>query len=188
MRNVQKTLFEFFGYHFIYCIPEPLMPAGATYPADLQAESIEKWAFQYPAGDNYNAETLLFDPATQDLFVLTKANGGATLFRFPFPQNTAATTTLERLGNFPIDMATAGDVSPDGTAVLIKNKQEIFYWKIQKGQSLADALQKNIPQRVPYQPETQGEAICFNLGASGFLTSTERAKSSEQAIFYFANN
>ena len=175
-----------FATHYVYRIPEPVLPPGAPQPAELNAKELEKWAFQYPEGQQYNAETLLFDPKTQDLFILSKDPGNAILFKFPFPQSASATTTLTRLGNFPIDKATGGDVSPNGGEVLIKNKQEIFYWTVGPGESLADALQNHDPQRVPYQPETQGEAICFNLGATGFLTSTERDKSFEQAVFFYA--
>lgn len=175
-----------FPKHFIYRIPEPVLTPGLPGPAELTADSIEKWIFQYPDNERFNAETLLRDPSTQDLYILTKANGGATLFRFPFPQHSNKVTTLERLGNLPIDKATAGNVSPDGTELLIKNKQTVYYWKGQKGMSLADLLQNGTPEKVPYQQEKQGEAICFNYGASGFFTSTERAKGLEQAISWYA--
>ena len=69
-----------------------------------------------------------------------------------------------------------------------KNKKEIFYWKALNGENLRDLLLKTNPQRVPYLPEIQGEAICFNVGATGFLTSTERANALEQPIFYFSKN
>lgn len=177
-----------FDTHFIYRIPEPDLPAGLPRPADLIAVNIEKMTFQYPNRERLNAETLLLDPTTLDLLVLTKAAEAGTLFRFPFPQSTNTTTTLERITELPIDKATAGDVSPDGTEVLLKNKKEVFYWKALIGESLLDVLLKSNPQRVLYKPETQGEAICFNVKATGFLTSTERASALEQPIFYFSKN
>ncbi|MDX2281563.1 MAG: hypothetical protein NW218_18390 [Saprospiraceae bacterium] len=177
-----------FDTHFIYRIPEPGLPAGLPRPAELNAVNIEKMTFQYPNGERLNAETLLLDHTTLDLLVLTKASGAGTLFRFPFPQSTTTTTTLERITELPIDKATAGDVSPDGTEVLLKNKKEIFYWKALNGENLCDLLVKRNPQRVPYLPEIQGEAICFNVGATGFLISTERASALEQPIFYFSKN
>lgn len=177
-----------FNTHVIYRIPEPLLPAGLPRPTDLIAAGIEKLTFEYPNGERLNAETLLLDPATLDLLILTKAAGIGKLFRFPFPQSTTSTTTLEHLLELPIDKATAGDVSPDGTAILLKNKKEIFYWKTLNGENLRDLLQNTTPQRVPYTPEIQGEAICFNLEGTGFLTSTERASAAEQPIFYFSKN
>jgi len=175
-----------FDTHFIYRIPEPDLPAGLSRPANLVASKIDKLAFRYPNGERLNAETLLLDPTTLDLLLLTKAPGTGTLFIFPFPQSTTAVATLERLADLPIDKATAGDVSPDGTEVLLKNKKEIFYWKAQNGEDLHDLLLKTNPQRVPYLPEIQGEAICFNIGATGFLTSTELAKAAEQPIYFFS--
>ncbi len=177
-----------FPTHFIYRIPEPALPAGSPFPIEITAENLETLSFQYPDGEHYNAETLLFDPLTQDLYIMTKAHGGATLFRFPYPQSASNKSTLERLGNFPIDLATGGDVSADGREVLIKTKKKIYYWKVPVGENLGEALVKYNPELIPYEPETQGEAVCFNRGGTGFLTSTERAKSSEQAIFYFSRN
>jgi len=175
-----------FPTHYIYRIPEPAMPSGLLFPQMLDAESTETLAFQYPDGERINAETLLFDPNTQDMYIMTKAHGGATLFRFPYPQKASETTTLERLSNFPIDLATAGDVSPDGSEVLIKTKKKIYYWKVPTGENLGDVLQKNNPELIPYAPETQGEAVCFNLWGGGFFTSTEQAKSAQQPLFFYA--
>ena len=175
-----------FAKHFIYRIPEPILAAGLPNPAELTVDSIEKLTFQYPDDGYYNAETLLRDPATQDLFILTKANGGATLFSFPFPQSSNKTTTLERLGNLPIDRATAGNVSRNGTEILIKNKRIVYYWKGERGTTLADLLLTGRPDKVPYQVEKQGEAVCFNKRAGGFYTSTERAKGLEQAVYWYA--
>lgn len=174
-----------FGAHFIYRIPEPALPAHEPFPVTLTAENLETISFQYPDGAHYNAETLLFDPRTQDLYVMTKAHGGATLFRLAHKTGNTS-ITAERLGNFPIDLATAGDVSPDGSEVLIKTKKKIYYWKVPAAENLGEALLKNNPELVPYEPETQGEAICFNRTNTGFLTSTERAKAASQPIFYFA--
>jgi len=177
-----------FPTHFIYRFPEPAMPNGLLFPQMLHVEQLETMTFQYPDGERLNAETLLFDPVSQDLFIMTKAHGGATLFRLPYPQSTSAEMTLERLGNFPIDLATAGAVSPHGGEVLIKTKKKIYYWKVPTGEKLGDVLQKNNPELIPYEPEMQGEAVCFNHWGTGFLTSTERAKSAQQPLFFYARN
>ncbi len=174
-----------FSTHYVYRIPEPALPAGLLFPVMLQAEKLETITFQYPDAAPYNAETLLLDPRAHDLFIVTKAHGGATLFCLPYADFGSPKSTLERLANLPIDLATAGNVSPDGSEVLIKTKSKIYYWKVPEGQSLAAALQQNNPELVPYKPETQGEAICFNLWGTGFYTCTERVNSSEQPLFFY---
>ncbi len=177
-----------FPTHFIYRIPEPDLPVGLPFPVMLQAQKSETITFQYPDAALHNAETVLFDPRTQDMYIVTKAHDGATLFRLPYANFGNPKSTLEPLCNLPIDRATAGCVSPDGSEVLIKTKSKIYYWKVAPGQNLADALQKNNPELAPYQPEAQGEAVCFNLWGTGFYTSTERVKGSEQPLFYYVRN
>jgi hypothetical protein len=175
-----------FPEHTIFRIPEPTMPAtDAPKPFNITASYPEKLRFNYPGGERLNAETLLLDPVTRDLYIFTKAPDNGVLFRFPYPQSTTDLTTLERICELPIEKATAGDISPDGTEILLKNKKEIFYWKAKNGERPGVLLQKNNPERIPYLPEIQGEAVCFNLHASGFLTSTERKGDNPQAIFFY---
>jgi hypothetical protein len=173
-----------FKSHIIYKIPEPTV-LGGIIPTKMTAAGIEKLVFHYPNNEKWNAETLLFDPISQDFLILTKNKSAGILFRFPFPQNPANTTTLERLTVLPIDLATAGDISPNGTEILLKNKQDIFYWKAKNGEKPAELLKNIDPERVPYIAETQGEAVCFNRWATGFFTTSEIANAASQPIFFY---
>lgn len=168
--------------HTIYRFPEPVWTEGST---TINAADIVKLVFEYPEHQCLNSEGLLLDPVTRDLFILTKSAEKSIVFKFSYPQNDSGTTTLEHITDLPIYKVTAGDISPNGAEVLLKSKREIYYWRAQPGESIGDLLTQTEPQRVPYAPEIQGEAVCFNLGATGFFTSTELAEAAEQPVYYF---
>jgi len=56
--------------------------------------------------------------------------------------------------------------------VLIKNYPTIFYWKRTTEKTLVELLAKD-PVKILYDPEPQGEAICFTNDKSGFYTISE---------------
>jgi hypothetical protein len=174
-----------YATHSIYRIEEPKLPANASGNEDLTFNSIEKLSFSYPNNAKPNAETLMLDPITKDLLIVTKANNLAQVFRFPFPQSITSTTTLTLVAELDIDKATAGDISSDGKEILIKNKEKIFHWDIAANSDAINTLNAKNPQTVPYIAEIQGESLCFNFWNTGFLTTTERSTALEQAIYFY---
>ena len=66
-----------------------------------------------------------------------------------------------------------GDISKDGSQILIKTYLAVFYWKRTEKQSLVEAL-KVVPMRLPYVPEPQGEAIGFNFKGDAYFTLSEK--------------
>ncbi len=139
--------------------------------------------FAYPDGKIYNAETLMLDPKTKDLYIATKGDS-SHVFILPFPQSTDRINIPKYITTLPIFLTTAGDISPKGDEILIKNYTQIFYWKRFLNEDI-QAMLKRKPLLIPYQFEVQGEAIGWNYDATGFLTSTEIASASEQKIFYY---
>lgn len=162
-------------------IIEPEWVAGQALPVVFpMPQTLPTLEFGYPAGESFNAEALLFDAPTGELFVVTKDK---TAFVFAVSTTSAV---AEKLVELPIEKATAGDIRPDGRAILLKNKQQIFYWELGAGETVRTIFQQKTPETVPYQPETQGEAICFDVWQTGFFTSTERANASAQPIWFYS--
>ncbi|XP_060592094.1 uncharacterized protein LOC132746836 isoform X2 [Ruditapes philippinarum] len=64
-----------------------------------------------------------------------------------------------------------GDISPDGTEVLVKTKDHIYYWKLADGDIVAALTQPGI--KVPYHKERAGEAVCWSLDGSAYYTLGE---------------
>ncbi len=163
----------------IYRIEEPTIQDGVS-RIMVDADIIY---FNYPDEKIYNAETLMLDPKTKDLFIVTKGDS-SQVFILPYPQIANKTTTVKYITSLPIYLATAGDISPKGDEILIKNYTQIFYWKRFLNEDI-QAMLKRKPLLIPYTPEVQGEAIGWNYNATGFLTSTEIAAANEQKIFYY---
>src|SRR5690606_9854226 len=78
--------------------------------------------FTYPDG-SHDAESLLVDPKTNDIYLVTKRDYLSTLYVLPFPYKTASVNTMVKVGVFSFREASAGTVSLDGTKIMIKNRQ-----------------------------------------------------------------
>lgn len=65
----------------------------------------------------------------------------------------------------------SGDISRDGTELLIKSKSNIFYWKIENGDVLTSFTKP--PVEVPYHPTGLGEAICWSADGQSYYTLPE---------------
>lgn len=144
----------------------------------------------YPGGPR-DAETLLVDPFTKDLYVLSKRDQFVHVYRAAFPQNTALIDTLELLGQLPrqqvgiLEQLVGGDISPDGKEVLLKSYVRVFYWRrANEKTSLLDLLQTE-PQVLNYHPEPQGEAIGFAVDGSGYFTLSEEQSNIEPHLYFY---
>jgi hypothetical protein len=124
----------------------------------------------YPDGPR-DAETLLCDPRTGELFIVTKRERRNRLYRVPVP--TQGTDTLQFVAELPFMLATAGDVSPDGSMIVVKNYMHTFAWRRGLSESIPNALTRT-PQTITYMPEPQGEAIAFSADGDAYLTASER--------------
>jgi PKD repeat protein len=165
-------------YVRIYRVPEPAVTIGAT-PADIAVDQYDSFKLYYPDRP-HNAETFLVDPQTGDVYIVTKENDGhSSVFRAACPANGAAVTlTLVAslvFGAEPLPgsaLATGGDVSPDGTRVLIRTYSHVFMFLRPDGDALAQAFAAP-PHAMPAPPEGQGEAIAFSPDGWSYYTLSE---------------
>jgi hypothetical protein len=128
---------------------------------------------KYPDGERHNAETLLYDSATGDLYVLTKhETDRARIYRAPYPQNIGEQSELEDRGEMDLVRPLGGSVSPSGNEVLVKTREQVMLYKRSPGTALWEALQTP-GQCVTYQQETQGEAVAFDAEGKDYFTLGE---------------
>ncbi|GAA4447127.1 hypothetical protein GCM10023189_03100 [Nibrella saemangeumensis] len=162
----------------IYRLPEPKSQ-------NEPVTQVDRITFRYPDGSR-DAEALLLDPKTRDLWVVTKREENAQLFRLPYPQSTTEVTTAQAYGEIPlVSGVTGGDISPDGSEILLRSYLSIMYWKRQGDELLADALQKRSPRSLPYRIEPQGEAVCFDRDGRGYFTLSERNNAASVSLYYY---
>ena len=163
-----------YNVKYIYRIVEPCVSPHQT-PIDTALYGAEKLPFQYVDG-NHNAETLMIDPLTLDIFIASKENL-TKVYGVPWPYDfysapTLNVDTLDIATGILFDTAVGGDISPDGREILIKKKNVIYYWQRDEDQTVAEAL-KNPLFTFPYVKEPQGEAVCWAHDVSGYYTISE---------------
>lgn len=171
----------------IYRVTEPLAAVNAA----IAASNYTKVTLKYPDLVPRNAESLLVDPWSGDLFIVTKGAAAsvytapASIFNAP-----GTTSSLALLGGLKVDLsnATAADISPDGRHILLRNYSTTAYlFERGVGQSVWDALQ-GTPMPVALRSELQGEAIGWAADGNGFYTTSELATTSSQPIWYYSFN
>lgn len=173
----------------VYRVPEPAVSATQT-PASVDLTNWDKLPMQYP-GAVYDAETLLADPLSGDLFVVTRDRAGegvARVFRNPAPHTAGITVTLTLVATIPLTMEIkGGDVSPSGDAVLLRPHSfsapaNGYYWLRAPATNLWDAFSQQ-PCLTPLANEPQGEALTFAADGNGYLTTSE---GSAPPIYFYA--
>ena len=171
----------------IYRVIEPKLNSSSNFNS-IQLDGIESISFQYEDG-NRDAETLIIDPLTKDIIIISKREATAVhIYSIPFPQDTDTILTANLIMTkdfYPNDnFATSqwivgGDISHDGKEILVKSYTDIFYFSRTSNQSFYDAL-NNEEIKFPYITEPQGEAICWDANISGYYTLSEEADDANQ--------
>jgi hypothetical protein len=151
-------------YLYRFAEPELLQAIPST--------AIDQVKLQFPGGPK-DAETLLADPITGSLFLVSKREPKNALYQVPTTAFEKGSATLEKVHEFDFNSSVGGDISKDGSQILIKTYLAVFYWKRTDKQSLVEAL-KAVPIRLPYVPEPQGEAIGFNFKGDAYFTLSEK--------------
>lgn len=162
----------------VYRVPEPAVDTNAPSGAPLPVGGVDALTLQYPAG-TYDAEALLVDPVSGELFVITKALGGtAQVFRAPAGLAGGSTTTLAAVRTVSLGFGgavTAADVTAAGDVVALRTYFSVVLYPRPSGAPLADAFAQ-ASCRGAAAAETQGEALGFTSDGRGYVTASEGAK------------
>jgi len=194
-------------YKYIYRVEEPVVDWNRS--PDTTLASIDCIKFELPDGPR-DAEAMMLDPLTRDIYLISKREQKVNLYRLPYPQSTTETITAElvlpklEFNQFEkksvsknenetlingyhsayYNQIVSCDMSKDGNEVLIKSYSSVYYWKRKKGESIVKLL-KRTPTLLPYAPEPQGEAIAFDLEGKGYYTLSEERDKTLQRLFFY---
>lgn len=172
-----------YGSYTIYRFEEPLFQESHRGEIINMEPEMDEIRFRY-LGHDHDAEALMVDPLTKDIYVVTKRDLHAILYVAAYPQKLEEEFTLTEGGEFSFTLATAGSISKDGNEVLIKTYGQIFYWHRSAEERLVETLSR-APLEAPYNPrEGQGEAICFD-DQGGFYTLSELRNDVKPVLYYY---
>lgn len=164
----------------VYRIDEPPMPGGEA--TDHTVTEYDAITLTWPDGAK-NCETLMVDPVTHDLYLVTKSyDGYSDVYRKSAPHSDGESAVLEHVVSLVFGEGalaggkptTGGDISPDGAWIVIRTLDDIAYiWPRDRSATIDDAFAGE-PCPVVLPVETQGEAICFDTEGDALLTTSEK--------------
>lgn len=134
-----------------------------------------------------DTEALMVDPLLHQMFIISKREEKIRLYQMDIPLAPRDTTVAEFKTELALTWIVAGDISSDGTEVLLKDYDNIFYWRRSAKETIPELL-KTEPTILKYDREPQGEAIAWSLDGSGYYTLSETAKEIKGRLFYYKRN
>lgn len=163
----------------IYRAPEPEVAFDQA-AVSAALPMLEPLPFKYPDGP-YNAEALIVDPATQDLYIITKDGfvKPNTIYRLSAPHAPATMRTVEPLGatygGAGTDISvSAADMSADGKHIMVRSLRSATHYTRVTGVSIADTILKGTACDAELAVEDKGESISFS--STGYFSISEGTK------------
>ena len=157
-------------------LPEPSVElAWAGNPESADFDDVEDFTLVYPDG-SYDAETLMVDPVSGDVLVVTKQTGTARVYRVNLNGATNnATLNLEFVRAVSFSQASGGDISADGTQIVLRREDLARLWARCDNESISTALGRTGDNISVIGPPTElnGEAIAFLREGIGYMTISE---------------
>ncbi len=169
----------------IHRVPEPDQPTGSgnVPPGGGVAQGLNTFHLKYP-DQPHDAESFIVDPLTGDWFVVTKDwdAGMSQVFRVPATDvagsgtDAANAIVMEAVGTADMSghgrLATAADVSPDGSLVVVRTYTDLLVYPREPSEPLQSAFSAE-PCSAPVPIELQAEAVAL-ISNESFATIAER--------------
>lgn len=155
---------------------EPKLPVSGN--GQIHLQEAEVFRLIYPDGP-HNAEALIVDPVSGDLFIVTKEKHQARLFACSADRlDESDLVTLDLAGTLDIDEISGGAIAPDGRRIILRREDQGWLWNRRSGQSVAAAVQLT-PQPVQVRGPRQGpngESVSFSPEGRSYYTVSEGKK------------
>jgi hypothetical protein len=162
----------------VYRVAEPPVDTGVTSPPPQTLTGVAKLTFTYPDGP-HDAEALLVDPVSGEMFVVTKDTSGiALVFRAPANLAGGSTTALTLVATLELGsghQVTGGDISPSGDVVALRTYVSVRLFNRSAGKPLEKAFWNPLKCDGATANEIQGEAIGITPDGLGYVTASEGA-------------
>ncbi len=152
-------------------------------PVTQHINNVEIMNFQYPDG-SHDAETLMADPLTSTLYIITKRVTPAVVYSLPLVFSEQRLITADRVAELPYKYIVGGDISRSGEEILVKTYTAIYYWHRLSGASLYETFSQR-PETVPYIWESGGEAVAWDAEGLGYYTVSEEYLGLPARLYFY---
>ncbi|HMI83870.1 MAG TPA: hypothetical protein VK550_07230 [Polyangiaceae bacterium] len=157
-------------------VPEPEvrvdMPGGTT------SIAAERLVFSYADNANHNAESMLVDPNSDTIYIITKVAAGmpSSVYKLPATFGGSA-LTAEMVVDLTVPKSTdreavSASAHPCAPAFLLRTYNTLYEFRAAPGSTLEAAFSAT-PTVVPVATETQGEGVTYRADGHGYFTTTE---------------
>jgi hypothetical protein len=165
--------------HGVYRVKEPVVSSDAAksdIKSPLETEPADSVKFTYPDGI-FNAETLMVQPMTGDIYVLTKRHDSPSGVYKIKPQF-GSTVTAEKIAeikvpSIPNGFLTGGDIAPDGKHAVVCDYQAGYELALPAGDPNFDDIWKQEPKTIDLGDRKQGEAIGYGTDGNTLFATSE---------------
>lgn len=155
---------------------------GREVAANASSIPVETINFRYEDGP-HDAEALLVEPGSLDIYLLTKRDTRSGIYRLQYPYSTTAVNVAVKLGELPYTGVVSAAMTADGTGVAVKDYFSIRYYTRLPGEPLSNVLAKPFTS-LAYTMEQQGEAVCFTNDGKYYFTLSEKLNGPVSLIKY----
>lgn len=160
-------------------VPEP--EVRVDMPGGMISIAAERLVFSYPDNANHNAESILVDPNSDTIYVITKVAAGmpSAVYKFPATFGGAA-LTAEKVVDLTVPKTTdreavSASAHPCAPAFLLRTYNTLYEFRAAPGASLEAAFSAT-PTVVPAATEMQSEGVTYRADGRGYFTTTEGAQ------------
>jgi len=128
-----------------------------------KSAQVQRYRFTYEDGP-HNAETIMADPASQQIWIVTKAMAGGSIYALPKKLKKSGINTAKRIGSTG-GLITDGAMNPDGSGFVLR---DYFAAKFFNGTPVGILVEGS---QLPAQ--RQGEAIAWLPGENAVVIASE---------------
>lgn len=157
----------------IYWFEEPDL-AGGQRTLNVEPRRLD---VRYEDGPQ-DAESLFVDPRGGDLYIVAKGpllpfDGQVSVYKVERAALEEGQAVARPVARIPMGPATAADITPDGSAVAVRNYTNLRLWLRAPEQSVAEALSGAGCELPLADLGAQGEALTFGADGRGYYTVAE---------------
>ena len=160
----------------VYRLPEPeVKPRDAASSESDPASSVpvEELRMTYPDGP-HDTETLMVHPRSGDIYLITKHESLAGVYKATPPTSYGGSVALERLTSIRSEEITDGSISPDGRRVILCTKVRGYELTLPPGGSEDfDSIWEQEMTPVTMVPGEEREACAYRLDGDAILMTSE---------------